>query len=88
MLIVGHCYGIRSERQLCQEVELRPKLPMRPLFKQHRPNSDMLLRRVHALRVAAQLPGIAISTLTANTGIAATTNTSRPRNLTLAVHRR
>jgi transposase len=22
MLLVGHCYGIRSERRLCQEVEL------------------------------------------------------------------
>jgi transposase len=22
MLIVGYCYGIRSERKLCQEVEL------------------------------------------------------------------
>ena len=28
MLIVGYCYGIRSERQLCQQVELHLALPL------------------------------------------------------------
>jgi hypothetical protein len=45
---------------------------------QARPDADMLLRFVHALR--GNRPRIAISTVTANSGIAATTNMSRPRN--------
>src|ERR1700693_482095 len=28
MLLVGYCYGIRSERRLCEEVHLKPRLPL------------------------------------------------------------
>jgi transposase len=32
MLIVGYCYGIRSERKLCEEVELHRKRPANYAF--------------------------------------------------------
>ena len=28
MLIVGYCFGIRSERRLCEEVDLKPRVPL------------------------------------------------------------
>src|ERR1700688_545630 len=69
MLIVGYCFGIRSERRLCDEVHLNLAYRQRRVFQHNRPKAAVRSSAAWChKRSSERTYSITWSTLTSNVG--------------------